>query len=253
MAATAPRCYLDIAIGDREQHAADLEAHERAQKFYQQVAGQVMSPLAAAAATSDMLPRLQVATGRCRPIVIISPELVLHLHHLGLQYGWSGGLEALDADAQEVFQEVRCLAVRRRLANNAGWAPRGRRLRISLLRCDCCNPSWDACLATPVQAYSSDPAWASQGPALVVAPRLAGGRLVIELSAIREAPKACENFRCLCTGEKGLGKASGKPLHYKGVRLHRVQQGFVVQGGDVVKVRSGLRPWAGRAAAGIAG
>jgi cyclophilin family peptidyl-prolyl cis-trans isomerase len=59
----------------------------------------------------------------------------------------------------------------------------------------------------------------------------------------KEAPKASENFRCLCTGEKGSGKASGKPLHYKGVRLHRVQKGFVVQGGDTVKVGAFMLFW----------
>lgn len=50
-----------------------------------------------------------------------------------------------------------------------------------------------------------------------------------------QAPKAAENFRCLCTGEKGKGKSSGKALHYKGCRFHRIVKGFVAQGGDIVK------------------
>jgi peptidylprolyl isomerase len=56
------------------------------------------------------------------------------------------------------------------------------------------------------------------------------GKITIELFADK-TPKTAENFRCLCTGEKGKGK-SGKPLYFKGSPFHRVIRGFMAQGGD---------------------
>ncbi|CAL5066818.1 unnamed protein product [Urochloa decumbens] len=56
-------------------------------------------------------------------------------------------------------------------------------------------------------------------------------RITFELFA-NVVPKTAENFRALCTGERGIGASTQKPLYYKGTNFHRIVKGFVAQGGD---------------------
>ncbi|KAI8617906.1 cyclophilin-like domain-containing protein, partial [Chytriomyces sp. MP71] len=60
------------------------------------------------------------------------------------------------------------------------------------------------------------------------------GRMVVELF-VGDAPLTSENFRVLCTGERGGSKVHpGVKMHYAGSGFHRVIKGFMVQGGDFV-------------------
>ena len=43
-------------------------------------------------------------------------------------------------------------------------------------------------------------------------------------------PKTADNFRCLCTGERGIAR-SGNKLHFKGSTMHRCIPDFMIQGG----------------------
>ncbi|XP_013406556.1 peptidyl-prolyl cis-trans isomerase 7-like, partial [Lingula anatina] len=59
------------------------------------------------------------------------------------------------------------------------------------------------------------------------------GRIICELFS-DIVPKTCENFKALCTGEKGSASKSGKSLHYQGSPFHRIVKDFMIQSGDFV-------------------
>lgn len=58
------------------------------------------------------------------------------------------------------------------------------------------------------------------------------GRIEIGLFG-KIVPKTVENFRSLCTCDKGAGKVSGAPLCYRDTKIHRILPNFIIQSGDI--------------------
>lgn len=64
------------------------------------------------------------------------------------------------------------------------------------------------------------------------------GRVTIELFD-DHTPQCAENFRSLCTGERGMSpynnvSAHKVALHYRGIPFHRIIPNYIVQGGDIM-------------------
>lgn len=59
------------------------------------------------------------------------------------------------------------------------------------------------------------------------------GRVVLELFK-NILPKTSENFRLICTGEKGRSEETGTKMHYKNTIINRIVEQGWVQGGDII-------------------
>ncbi|KAH8553248.1 peptidyl-prolyl cis-trans isomerase E [Umbelopsis sp. PMI_123] len=97
------------------------------------------------------------------------------------------------------------------------------------------NPQEDGSITKESQDESSEavtsptPAASGKLPQVFMDIRIgntAVGKIIMELRS-DVVPRTAENFRALCTGEKGIG--------YKGVKFHRIIPQFMLQGGDFEK------------------
>ena len=102
---------------------------------------------------------------------------------------------------------------------SVGWELLRNRARWERLRCEA-NPR----------------CWLRLGCAALSAEQIdALPRVEVELWS-HVAPRTAENFRCLCTGEKGAARAFGSPpLHFKKNKVHRIVPGQILQAGDITR------------------
>ena len=79
--------------------------------------------------------------------------------------------------------------------------------------------------------YNSDFSWNTKGGCLVEPQPVT--RMIFQMFT-DDSPLATENFIALCTGSKGISKASNVKLQYEGCKMHRYVPNFMIQGGDFI-------------------
>lgn len=118
----------------------------------------------------------------------------------------------------------------------------GREIRIGLCKGKA-NMKWDCCFMDEIDETVTHRTFMD-----ITIGGVRYGRVVYGLYG-NALPKTVENFRCLCTGEKGSVKLSKKKsvkplvLHYKGHEFFRVVPGFLCQGGDITRHPENIGGW----------